>query len=365
MNCLTRIVVPAMLLALVGSAANAQPEPSLDLTPLQAAEVLDAMSPTNAALVYHQLFMFEDTDLNLASQAFEFEPVDPELLEMSVEDSAKKLADSQDRIERFIWTARLPECDFGLMYRDGWGLLLPQLGKMRSMARVLRADAVRQAGLGELDKAADRVDGMFGIAEHARNDRVLISSLVSIAVAKLATDSAVYLADHQQLTNEGRDMLIARLEAIRDGDDYFRVLDCVTMEYTVTIGWLGKMPEGVRPSEWLGGLTEGQDPQSLAALDRMSREALYADAEKMREYFTRVVSVWNEPDAVSKIDALGSLTGVGAYGETGKLFLASMGRARASELKMLDAIDEALPKLYAYRAPGADKPDATHTPAKM
>ncbi|MCC7389868.1 MAG: hypothetical protein IT431_14000 [Phycisphaerales bacterium] len=358
-------LLPAVLLSLAGGAACAQPAPSLDLTPAEAAEALEAMAPTNAALVYYQLFMQEDTDLNIASQAFEFEPVDPQHLSMSVEDSAKKLADSQDRIERFIWTARLPECDFGLRYQDGWALLLPHLGKMRNMARVLRADAVRMGGLGECDKAADCVDGMFGLAEHVRRDRVLISSLVSAAIARLAIDSAVHLAEHGQLTAEGRDMLIARIEALR-ADDYFGLLDCMTMEYTVSAGWAAMMPPDARAGEWLASsMGEGfEQPEVAARLDSMSREALFADMGKMAGYYRGVQQVWDDPQAIEKVQGLGALVEVGAFGETGRVFLASMGNVKTSELAILSAVDEALPKLIAYRPPEpSEKPAGAPTPA--
>ena len=358
------VLLPALLISLAGGAACAQPVPSLDLTPAEAAEALEALAPTNAALVYYQLFMQEDTDLVIASQAFEFEPVDPQHLSMSVEDSAKKLADSQDRIERFIWTARLPECDFGLQYQDGWALLLPHLGKMRNIARVLRADAVRMGGLGECDKAADRVDGMFGLAEHVRRDRVMISSLVSIAIARLATDSAVYLAENERLSAEGRDMLIARLEALR-GDDYFGLFDCMTMEYTVSAGWMARMPAGGTPSEWLRGIdSDNEDDRLLERLDAMGRDAVLADAGKMGEYYRGVQEVWNDPHASEKLDGLGALVEVGAFGHTGKIFLAAMGKVKASELNLLSAVEDALPKLIAYRPPeSSEKPAGAPAPA--
>lgn len=345
------LTMPAMVVALAGAVAGAQPQPSLDLTPEEAAEALDAMGPTNAALVYNQLFPQLDEELQHAAQAFELEPADAADQPMSREDAAKKLAASQQLIGRCVETALMPECDFGLRFQDGWGVLLPHLGNLRSMIRVFRADALRLGEAGELEKAAARADAMFGVADQVRHDRVLISSLVSMAIAAHATETAVYLADHEELTAEGRDMLTARMEALR-GADYFGLLDCMTMEYTVSAGWMAKLPADTKPSEWLAGLDMGGDGRHvLDRLDSMSRDALYADAARMAEYYRSVGKVWDDPHAVEKIDALGALAGEGAWGESGRVFLAAMGKVKGSELRTLGSLDEALPKLYAYRPP--------------
>lgn len=360
MNRLTRAVVPAMLLALVGSAANAQPEPSLDLRAEEAAEALDAMAPTNAGLVYLKLIVNFDTKLSEAALYYTGEEIDPESMTMAPDEADLMLAENQSALEKYIWASRLPEYDLGLQYNDGWAMILPHLGKLRSVARVLVADARRQAELGELDKAADRVEAVYNIAWQIRDDKTLISSLVSIAIVNLANQTVADLLEADQLTGPGRDNLVAAAERFQTADP-FRILDCIEMEYTVSLGWLAKMPADTKPSDWLTGFVTGDRAKAvLARFDAAGRASMLRDAERMGEYYRRATQAWDDPDAVEKIAALGAVAEAGAFGEMGTLFLASLDRAKSSELRIRAGIDETLALLRAYGPTAGEHQNATN-----
>lgn len=69
-------------------------------------------------------------------------------------------------------------------------VLLPQLGKLRGFARVLRADLRAAVQDGDGARASEDLVAMAGLAEHANEPSVLIGSLVSIAITSLAVDEA-------------------------------------------------------------------------------------------------------------------------------------------------------------------------------
>ncbi|MFG0259527.1 MAG: hypothetical protein ACF8LK_04160, partial [Phycisphaerales bacterium JB041] len=87
-----------------------------------------------------------------------------------------------------------------------------------------------------------------------------------------------------------------------------------------------------------------------------------AEAERMLEFFRRSLDVWDQPDAVTKMDELGAVVGVGGFGELGKAFAPAFGRARSSDLKGRAMLEETLAALAAYEQADADSP-ATATGA--
>ncbi|VAX42717.1 hypothetical protein MNBD_PLANCTO03-1098 [hydrothermal vent metagenome] len=370
MNRLCQATVPLLFLALVGSPAVAQPEPSFDLSAAEAAEVLDAMAPTNAALVYYQIFL-QPTDPRLigARYFYEGEEIDEQTIEyagMTPEEGKQVLIDAQDSIEKYIWAASLPECDFGLQYQDGWVMLLPHIQKLRDICRTLSADAYRLAADGEYDKAADRLEAIYNIGQQIKDDRVLISSMVSLAMAAYANSGVQYMVEHDQLTEQGRDRFITKLEAIQT-DDPFNLLDSMVMENTISLGWIAReLAEGRSAEQLMELLQDADNPAMTFRMDdkdnrnasrSIEKATLLQDAERMSEYYKQVVAFWNDPDAVTKLEALGAIAEIGGFGEIGRVLTSATSRVKQSELVFATDLDDTLDALYAYR-PTAGTDDA-------
>lgn len=70
------------------------------------------------------------------------------------------------------------------------GVLLPHLGEMRKLSRWLRADAILAAHHLDGERFLSDIDAILGIAKHAAQDKILIGSLVGVAVADLAVGVA-------------------------------------------------------------------------------------------------------------------------------------------------------------------------------
>jgi hypothetical protein len=71
------------------------------------------------------------------------------------------------------------------------GVLLPQLAKARSAARILSTDALHAAERGDGDRFVDDIEAMVGMSVHVADGRIVIGDLVGMAIRSLATGHAM------------------------------------------------------------------------------------------------------------------------------------------------------------------------------
>ncbi|MEK6703991.1 MAG: hypothetical protein AABZ53_17165 [Planctomycetota bacterium] len=104
-------------------------------------------------------------------------------------DLSKLLKEHAEDIDRLVEATRLGTCDFGVDYTAGLEALMPHLGKVRALGRVLKADAGRLLEAGDLDGAAKRIAAIERLAAHVlRPAHSIIELLVANAVARLGTE---------------------------------------------------------------------------------------------------------------------------------------------------------------------------------
>ncbi len=159
--------------------------------------------PTNAAILYYRAFMFmnEETSKKVSDAISQTDPnwiPDAEV--------CKLLADNDNAIYTFIRGSKLEIADFGVEYSAGIGALLPHPGKLRAGARLLAVDARPLAHEGKPDEAAERVAAIFNMSRHTTQERLLISSLVSIAIHSLGCVQAEYLINNN-LHGQGQEIV--------------------------------------------------------------------------------------------------------------------------------------------------------------
>lgn len=354
----------AGLLLFAGQAA-AQPEPRADFTAQESAAFLEAMAPTNAALVYYQLFLQDHKTLNEGFVHFNLDEDDDENAPVSLEEAQKAFDEQQHYIENLIWASNMPDCDWGVQYQQGWRAILPHLGKLREAARVLGADARRQFAAGGADKGAERLAAIYNMARHASSDRILICALVGAAMNGLTHGVVNEAIESGRLTEEGRDLLISSLERFSD-DDPLGIRACVVMEGAISVGWIVReFPEGragTTLAEW--GLINESDAAQIRRLDAMNGPTLRREAERMTEYHRQALQVWDDPDAVAKLDALGALVEAGAYGQLAEGFGAAFGKAREAAFRAEAELDATLAALRAYKPEKEPERGATSGPTK-
>jgi len=134
--------------------------------------------PDNAALLYYQAFL---------SCPKVDEPVDTQLrdfadgkiaLNKGIEDYVESC---HSAIKLAIAASELRECDWGLRYSEGFSMILSHLAQMRTLGRILIADARVMASRGEYAEALARCVTVLKIARHV-GDETLISTLVGWAL---------------------------------------------------------------------------------------------------------------------------------------------------------------------------------------
>ena len=76
-----------------------------------------------------------------------------------------------------------------------FGVLLPQLGKLRAAARVLHFDAMLAAEAGDGERAVADLAAMMAISVHVQDGRILIGDLVGIAIRSMARTRAIELLE--------------------------------------------------------------------------------------------------------------------------------------------------------------------------
>jgi hypothetical protein len=117
-----------------------------------------------------------------------------------------ELEANKDLIDRLAYASRMTECDWDLPEEIDLETMLPHLGKVRALARVLNVDARRLVAAGDGDGASRRVAGLVRLAEHTAEAGAdsIIEWLVALAVLAYAADAAMYCAPDFDAAQRGR-----------------------------------------------------------------------------------------------------------------------------------------------------------------
>ncbi len=140
--------------------------------------------PDNAALLYYQAFLScPKADEPLDTQLRDF--ADGKIaLNKEIEDYVESC---RSAIKLAIVASELRECDWGLRYSEGFNVLLTHLGQIRSLTRILIADARIQASRNNRELALERCLTTLKMSRHVGDD-TLVSFLVSTSVEAIAGD---------------------------------------------------------------------------------------------------------------------------------------------------------------------------------
>jgi len=190
--------------------------------------------------------------------------------------------------------------DFGLDYSQGFDLLLPHLGKMRSIARLMQADSAMRLSDGDGAGAAQRIAAMYRLADHTGDDHILISSLVSRAVFEVADQAAQNGFDRGAFDPATAMVLLRSTQAFNQRDP-FQTLEAIMMEQTLAINFVREHFTSDDPAKWSEVMGDLVSESNLdEQFDSMSREALEADLNRYSTLMDRYVEVWagDDPDVV-------------------------------------------------------------------
>ena len=126
--------------------------------------------------------------------------------------------------------ARQKYSDYQHDYAQGFDLTLPHLGKMRTLARVMQADALVKLHDGHAAAAAGRIASMYRMGNHVGQDRIVISSLVGQLVWKTGDQALQTMLDRGALGPAEADEVLRAAESLPSTDP-FSYVDATIMEY--------------------------------------------------------------------------------------------------------------------------------------
>ena len=147
--------------------------------PLTLAELVPEVPPgeKNAALIYQTAFDF------LTWGDFDFDHGRADV------DFGREVIDQQSTsIRLLIEAAETPHCAWPIDYNaPAYNLTFPHFGEMRTFARLLTLNSMVLTAEGDYEGALRSSGAIFGIAEHAMADPILIGPLVGYAIQGMGT----------------------------------------------------------------------------------------------------------------------------------------------------------------------------------
>lgn len=244
----------SLALALPGASSTAAEAPTPDA---------GHAPPANAALQYWQAFaLMPSLDKNQEKRLEDWNkvPLDGATLEL--------IATFEESRLYLLRGAKLRNCDWGLDYEDGMGLLLPYLAKARDVARLAALHARHEIEQGHVEAGAEDATAILALARHVGSDPIVISILVRYMIEATAIDLvASSLPELQTLAPE----IVSAYEALPAGATFQSAY--LTMEKEHTIRWLVKKlrdAEARKKGAWREVWKNATDrPGGLDAINRV------------------------------------------------------------------------------------------------
>ncbi len=226
------------------------------------------------------------------------------------EEFLRDLESQRGMIDALLEASLLEQCDFGVDYQKGFEALLPHLGKMRRGAMLLMLEARVLADRGDIDGAVDRTRAVYAMAEHVTDDRILISSLVSLAMFRLADEMVISLQEAGLLAPDHSATLGETLMRF-DQNDPFAIKRSIESERDITLSYLRRIvvERGIEGTiAYLDSLMETDEDLEAEMRSAIPDEkSLDRQIASYEEYYTLVLQAWDRPDAQSRISDLEKL----------------------------------------------------------
>lgn len=296
--------------------------------------------PTNAALLYGRALR----------------KMKPESLEamVSTDDSvpsaeaAAALKENAEALEIVVKGSLVERCEWGIEYSQGPYANVDHAGPMRSIVRSLHTDAKRRLLSGDRGGAAEDVAAMLRIAEHTTQDRIMISSLVGMAMTKVATNRINQMLDADQVDRTGAKVL---LEAARrlDGVQGFRMVDALRTEKWMACDWLRAAcngPDaGAKVVQSIGWMTENNSDELLKGMQLLNEQQMATHFDGIARAYDDIIAAWDRKDASPELKRIYDAAAKGEYGLIGQAFVPDVSKARLSTTDANDAIRDVIKRL--------------------
>lgn len=274
----------------------------------------------NAAIRYLFAVAAISPDLNNTIGLVEWKEIgdniDPAKMPQSFNDVAK--LDYSVAIREVTDGSQMSRCNFENNYEAGVNTLIPQLGYLRQLARILRFDARLLQTQGKADEAADRLLTMLRLAAHVKQDGWFINMLVSAAIDQLAFHEIALLAKFPSLSAEKRAELLFALQT-RDVPDPLNFQLAIETERRSVFAGVERdaaKPDGPKIiAEMLGDEPGASD---IAAMSGEELRKQVAMLQPMYEQFEIALSPVTSDEQAAKIQ---ERVNAGEFGVVAKAFM--------------------------------------------
>ena len=190
--------------------------------------------------------------------------------------------------------ANMEHCDWGLDYSQGFDMLLPHLGRIREVQKILQYSIRAEVDKGNTSSALSEIDTMLGVTSHNLGSKTIIGSLVANSCFNLATSEKGIID-----SVEDAEQLEALLVSVNRFDEFdpFGLRGNIGDEKEMAVNWM-KNTENIDFSIFDSITGKETNPQNLdmdeeikkysSAMERMEsifqmtdRDAAFAASEQI------------------------------------------------------------------------------------
>lgn len=313
---------------------------------------IELKDPTNAALVYYQLWM--RTDFEALKGPCGDQLQSGNALWRPDANLNKLLVEHRDAVDQLLRATRIPHADFGVEFSQGIKALLPNLGAMRASARILACDARRCIAEGDLNGACERIAAIYRMADHLSGAPVLISALVSVAVTSVANSQVQVLLTDGRMTVAGKQNLLDAAR-IMGKPDAFGVKRGLRAERWWSTDALRKLATGADAGRKVVGelaplMDVAPDSPEGTRMAAMNEQQIGAEFDRASAAYDQLIAAWDFPDAEVRIGQIEQAIKAGDQGLIARYLIPALSnahradaKARAEHAAILDRLQKHVP----------------------
>jgi hypothetical protein len=222
--------------------------------------------------------------------------------------------------------AQIEQCDWGLDYSQGLGMLVPHLAPMRQASLLIQFSIQADVVSGNTDSAIEGMDSIIGISQHVHVDQTVIGALVGYSAFSMTKDLQTVVDSINDPTHlEAFQQTIHELDPI----DPFGLRSSVGHEHDLLTDWI------VSPE-----FTE-LDPSEFGSDVDASSWNIEAEKQSYNEAMNTAVGIFameDETEAVAAMKSWEQAISSGGYGEMSKVLCPALGRLLQNAFKASDDV---------------------------
>jgi len=239
--------------------------------------------------------------------------------------------------------------DFGLDRSKGFGMLMPHLGEMRNLSRLLNADARLRLERGDSSGAAQSLATMLRMSDHLCDDRTAISSLVGQAISGYA-DTVLQRGIDEGKFNAGDAMTLLKASSRFSPTDPFRYTEVMAGEQELMITSIEDAIANSDGGDGVGDIAAIAGSELPLEFMTMDKEALRIDVSRLDLFMDRAVEAFMIEDRERgqfELEQLEKEIERGDHGLFAQLFVPALGKLYERMVESEDQLETRMKSLQA------------------